>query len=78
MNTPHLTAKQYQRFEHHIAYARREGAALYNASAPQTILDGDDELSDDAALLAADLLARDDGYYTFTQHGWEYARHLHS
>lgn len=78
MNTPQLTTKQYQRFEQHIAYARREGAALYSATAPTIIVEGNDDLSDDAALLAADLLARDDGYYTFTQRGWDYARYLHS
>ena len=78
MRTPQLTTTQYQRFEQHIAYARREGAALYNASAPTVIVDGDDESSEDAALLAAGLLARDDGYYTFTQRGWDYARYLHA
>lgn len=78
MNTPTLTEKQYKRFEQHIAYARREGAALYNSQAPETILEGDDEVVEDAELITARLLNRDDGYYTFTQHGWNYARHLHS
>jgi hypothetical protein len=76
--TPDLTSKQYQRFEQHIATARREGAALYNAQAPNIIVDGDDENAEDAALLQAALLHRDDGYYTFTQRGWDYARYLKS
>jgi hypothetical protein len=78
MNTPLLTKKQYQRFEQHVAYARQEGAALYNAQVPEIILEGDDEVVEDAELIAACLLNRDDGYYTFTQHGWDYARYLHS
>lgn len=75
---PELDCKQVQRFEAHIRYAKKEGAALYERAAPQTILEGDDENSEDAALLAARLLARDDGYYTFTQSGWDYARYLKS
>lgn len=73
-----ITGKQYARFESHIAYARREGAALYNATAPDTIIEGCDDNAEDAALLANGLLHRDDGYYTFTQRGWDYARELHS
>lgn len=73
-----LTGKQYARFEKHVAYARKEGAALYNAQTPNTIVEGDDANAEDAALLAAGLLQCDDGYYTFTQSGWDYARNLHS
>lgn len=78
MNLPNLTSAQYSRFESHISYARREGARLFDAAAPNTILDGDDSNAEDAALLTAGLLHRDDGYYTFTQRGWDYVRYLHS
>ena len=73
-----LTEKQSLRFEHQIAYARRNGAALYNSQAPTTIVDGDDNNTEDQYLLAQGLLHRDDGYYTFTQTGWDLARWLKS
>ena len=78
MNAINLTTEQYYRFEHQVAYARQDGAALYESKAPATIVDGDDNNEEDCALLAAGLLHRDDGYYTFTQVGWDYARNLHS
>ncbi len=78
MKTPDLTSAQYRRFENHVSYARRNGAALYNAQAPETLINGDDDDMDDAALLAAGLFYRNDGYYTFTQAGWDYARYLRS
>ena len=78
MNTTNLTGSQYRRFEQHVAYARRNGAALYNTVAPPTIIEGDDDNAEDMALFAVGLIQRADGYYSFTQHGWEYARFLHS
>lgn len=79
MKTPDLTSKQYHRFELHIKGARNDGAKLYNVTAPDTVLmDGDDTNADDAALVQLGLIHRDDGYYTFTQPGWDYARFLHS
>jgi hypothetical protein len=78
METPNLTSKQYHRFELHIKSARNDGAKLYEAIAPDTILIGDDTNEEDAALLQLGLINRDDGYYTFSQPGWDYARFLHS
>jgi hypothetical protein len=79
MKTPNLTSEQYRRFELHIKFARNDGAKIYNAIAPDTILmDGDDANVNDAALVQLGLIHRDDGYYTFTQLGWDYARFLHS
>ena len=85
LNLINLTEKQCRRFEHQISYARRNGVALYNSQAPTeithgdaAIVDGDDNNTEDQALLAEGLLHRDDGYYTFTQTGWDFARYLKS
>ena len=85
LNFINLTEKQCLRFEHQIAYARRNGVALYNRSAPTeithgdaAIVDGDDNNPEDQYLLSEGLLNRDDGYYTFTQTGWDLARWLKS
>ena len=78
LNSINLTGNQCRRFEHQISYARRNGAALYNSQAPATVVDGDDSNTEDQGLLAEGLLHRDNGYYTFTQTGWDYARWLKS
>jgi hypothetical protein len=78
MNIPNINGDTVRRFENHISYARQEGAKLYESTAPDVIVEGDDTNEEDQALLAAGLLLRDDGYYTFSQRGWEYARYLNS
>lgn len=79
MNIDHtLTAETVRRFEAHVRYARRNGAALYESKAPKVELEGDDDNDSDGDLLVACLLDRSGGRYVFTQRGWEYARWLNS
>jgi|688.fasta_scaffold677145_2 hypothetical protein len=79
MNICHtITAETFRRFEEHVRYARRNGAALYESKAPSLELEGDDDNESDSALLVACLLDLRNGSYIFTQKGWEYARWLNS